>query len=237
MSRFVTLAEAPAPVIDAPAPWQLRGQGYILAIRLPAAERDNASFLPDDLRASRRGALAYVMFVDYAHSPAGPYHELLFIPGSLQFTDGRHLSISRIYVSSWESVVNGRANWGIPKDRCDFQVRYGSDGVDDIRLSLDGQVFAELKFQHRFFRLPFHGGWVPERLRTLGQRFRGREFTYAPTARGHIKPARLLSSRIDGALFPSLANGRVVACVKVTDFEMAFPVAGVRELEGETGLG
>lgn len=229
MSSYTYLGDSPAPVADAPAPWQLRGQGYILAIRLPAKILDD-SFIPEEQKASRRGSLAYVMFVDYESSPAGPYHELLFIPGSLQFTDSRQLSISRIFVSNWESVVNGRANWGIPKDRCDFQVKYGQDDIDEIRLLLDGHVFAELKFRHRFFRLPFNGGWVPAKMRRLAQRFRGREFTYSPLAKGHIKPAQMLEARIDNKIFPDFSQGKVIACVKVTDFGMTFPVAEIREL-------
>ncbi len=229
MSSYSYLNDSPVPVTDAPAPWQLRGQGYILAIRLPATVLDE-SFIPEELKASRRGSLAYVMFVDYESSPAGPYHELLFIPGSLQFTDARQLSISRIFVSNWESVVNGRANWGIPKDRCDFKVTYGEDDQDHIQLLLDGKVFADLKLRHRLFRLPFNGGWVPEKLRRLAQRFRGREFTYSPLAKGHIKPAQLLEAHIDSRIFPDFSQGKVVACVKVTDFGMTFPVAKIRDL-------
>lgn len=226
MSSFENLPVVP----KAPAPWQLRGQGYILAIRLPGDVLEQQSFINEEQRASRRGQLVYAMFVDYQSSGVGPYHELLFIPGTLQFKTARRLSISRIYVSTWESVVNGHDNWGIPKDRCDFQVKYGKDDIDEVKLSVDGHVFAELKFRPKYFRLPFNGSWVPEKLRTLSQWFKGREFTYTPTAKGHIRPAQLLESRFDSRYFPDLARGKVVACVKVTDFEMVFPVAEIREL-------
>ncbi|HEX6590912.1 MAG TPA: hypothetical protein VF050_02840 [Moraxellaceae bacterium] len=227
MSSFENLPVVPR----APAPWQLRGQGYILAIGLPRNVLDEQSFIGPEQQASRRGRLAYVMFVDYQSSNAGPYHELLYIPGSLQFTNSRHLSISRIFVSTWESVVNGHENWGIPKDRCDFQVRYGADGVDEVRLSRDGKVFAELSFRPRFFRIPFNASWVPRKLRTLAQWFKGREFIYTPEARGHVRPASLLASRFDAAEFPDISQGRVVACVKVTDFDMVFPVSAIRKLQ------
>lgn len=223
--------ESPPVVPMAPAPWQLQGQGYILALRLPADLLDNGSFLDPSAAVQRRGRMAYVMFVDYATSDVGPYHELLFIPGSLPFSDGRHPSISKIYVSSQASVVNGQANWGIPKKLCEFDVRYGADGIDCVRLSLDGQVFAELDFSHHLFRLPFNGRLLPARLRTLGQYWQGREFIYAPAASGHIKPARLRRVRIDPAHFPDLAQGRVLACVKVTDFAMQFPVAKVQPVK------
>src|SRR5574343_636748 len=112
----------PDAVIDAPAPWTLRGRGYILAIRMPQAVLDDCPHTPAELRASRRGALSLAMLVDYAESPAGPYQELLFIPGTFDFQGQRHPSISRIFVSTMASVVNGRRNWGIPKDRCDFSI-------------------------------------------------------------------------------------------------------------------
>lgn len=219
------------PVPMRPAPWQLKGQGYILAVRLPESFLDNQSFLPETQRATRRGRLAYVMFVDYRETDVGPYHELLYIPGSLAFGSRRRLSISRIYVSTRESVVNGHENWGIPKERCDFRVSYGVNGVDEVRLVLDGQVIAELDFCPRLFRLPFNGNLVPARFRTLAQHFKGREFTYIPSARGHLRPASLVRSRFDSRYFPDVSQGRVVACVKVTDFDMTFPVATVRNLK------
>ncbi|MGH8493698.1 MAG: acetoacetate decarboxylase family protein [Moraxellaceae bacterium] len=226
MSAFENLPVVPM----APSPWNLKGQGYILAVRLPREVLDKESFIDKALAATRRGPMAYVMFVDYERSDAGPYHELLYIPGSLQFNGGRHLSISKIYVSTWNSVVNGHENWGIPKEHCDFTASYGSDGVDEIKLLQDGHVFADLKFSHHLFRIPFNGSWLPKKLLTIGQWFKGRQFRFAPQAKGHIKPARLLSWKFDSALFPDLAKGKVVACVKVTGFEMVFPVAEITTL-------
>ncbi|HEX4937173.1 MAG TPA: hypothetical protein VFX11_00750 [Candidatus Kapabacteria bacterium] len=220
------------PVVPlVPAPWQLKGQGYILAIRLPDAFLDHQSFIADSQRHTRRGRVAYVMFVDYRESDVGPYHELLYIPGTLAFGRRRHLSISKIYVSTRDSVVNGHANWGIPKERCDFQVRYGVEGVDEVRLLRDGQVIAELDLRPRLFRVPFDGRLVPARFRTLAQHFEGREFTYIPVAKGHVRPASLVRSRFDSRHFPDISQGKVVACVKVTDFDMTFPVATVRMLD------
>jgi hypothetical protein len=220
------------PVVPpAPAPWQLRGQGYIFVVQLPDDVLANGSFIPDSLKGTRRGRLAYAMFVDYAESPAGPYHELLYIPGSFQFSDARRLSITRIYVSSWESVVNGRNNWGIPKERCDFMVNYGADRMDHIHLrAADGTVFADIQLEHKFIRLPMPGKWVPAALRTLSQHWAGREFTYTPEATGYVKWASVLNWRFDPHYFPDLARGRVLAALKISDFSMVFPEASVRNL-------
>jgi len=226
MSPFEDLPTVP----KAPAPWRLRGRGYILVIRLPRDFLDSQSFAPEELKSSRRGRFAYVMFVDYRQSDIGPYHELLYIPGSFAFGDARRLSITKIYVSTWDSVVNGRDNWGIPKEHCDFHVKYGADGVDEVRLSLNGKVFAELDFHPRFFGIPFNGGLLPRKLRTLAQHFNGLQFTYVPAANGHLRLATLLRSRVDGRYFPDISQGRVIACFDVSDFEMLFPVAQIRPI-------
>lgn len=227
----MTQIEALPEVSSAPAPWALKGQGYIFAVLMPEAVLERESFIPESLAGSRRGRLAYAMFVDYAESDAGPYHELLYIPGSFQFSDARRLSISKIYVSSWSSVVNGRRNWGIPKERCDFFVNYGADNVDRLRLiAEDGTVFASLELEHRFLRLPLPGHWAPGRLRTLSQHFEGTEFTFTPEARGHIKWAKVRHWEFDSRYFPDLARGQVIAALKVTDFNMVFPVARQQKL-------
>lgn len=219
------------PAVPAvPAPWSLTGGGWIIGVRLPDGDPATTAFLPADLAAARRGPLAWLMFVDYAQAPCGPYHELLFIPGSCPFGDGRrHLTISRILVSSWDSVANGRANWGIPKDRADFRVQYGVDGTreDRIEVTSDGQPLARLALSSLPLPLPMPGGLVPASLRTMAQRFDGREYFYAPAANGWVRPGRVLSWQFNEALFPDLARGRVVAAFKVASFRMTFPVARI----------
>ncbi len=172
------------------------------------------------------------MYVDYAESGCGPYRELLFIPGSLPFEDGRrHLTIGRILVSTWDSVVNGRNNWGIPKDRADFEIeRPAGNGRDErIRVTSDGHEVCELHFAAPRLAppLPVSGGLLPERLRTLAQNLRGRTYYYAPEARGRVRPGRLLSWRFDATLFPDLAAAAVIAVAKVDSFRMRFPVARI----------
>ena len=212
-----------------PAPWDLRGSGWIVAFKLQAQDPAHDAFLPPDLVGRGRSLASYLMYVDYAESGCGPYRELLFIPGAFPFGDGRrHLSISRILVSTWDSVVNGRNNWGIPKDRADFDVR--QEGREEIvRVTSDGRELCELRLATLRFAppLPVHGGIVPVALRTMAQRFRGSTYYYTPEARGRVRPARLLSWRFDGALFPDLAGAAVVAALRVESFRMRFPVARV----------
>jgi hypothetical protein len=215
-----------------PAPWDLRGSGWIVALKLPATHPAHDAFLPPELAGRGRGLASYLMYVDYAESGCGPYRELLFIPGAFPFDDGRsHLSISRILVSTWDSVVNGRANWGIPKDRADFEVeRGGVHGREErVHVTSDGREVCELRFATLRFAppLPVHGALVPASLRTFAQRFRGRTFYYAPAARGWIRPGRLLSWSFDPVLFPDLAGAAVVAALRVESFRLTFPVARI----------
>ena len=215
-----------------PAPWSLRGSAWIVALKLPPGAPARDAFLPLGLAGHGRGLASYLMYVDYAESGCGPYRELLFVPGAFPFGDGRrHLTISRILVSTWDSVVNGRDNWGIPKDRADFEVEQGLDGgrEDRVRVVSDGRELCELRLATLRFAppLPVQGALLPARLRTLAQSFRGRTYYYAPSAGGRVRPGRLLSWRFDADLFPDLAAAPVLAAFKVESFRMTFPVAVV----------
>jgi len=215
-----------------PAPWKLRGSAWIVALKLPPGAPARDAFLPQGLAGQGRGLAAYLMYVDYVQSDCGPYRELLFIPGAFPFGDGRrHLTISRILVSTWDSVVNGRDNWGIPKDRADFEVEQGLDGgrADRVRVLSEGRELCELRLATLRFApsLPVPGGLLPARLRTLAQSFRGRTYYYAPAAGGRARPGRLLSWRFDAELFPDLAAAPVLAAFKIESFRMTFPVADV----------
>jgi hypothetical protein len=221
--------DADLPTVPlAPAPWSLTGTGYILLMKLPAAVLDDPRHTPTSLRGQRRGGLSMVMLVDYENSAVGPYRELLYIPGKFAFGTKVYQSITRIYVSSMESVVNGRINWGIPKDRCDFDYQYGADGHDRLEASLNGRPFARFAFKAGGWRLPFSTAIVPNALLTLAQRHGGRQFVYVPSASGRVQFAKVTDWSFDAALFPDLAQGKVLACVKVPRFAMGFPVSAVQ---------
>jgi hypothetical protein len=211
-------------------PWALRGHAWIVLLRLPAGAAARHAFVPAELRSSVAAPVSALMCVDYVEAPCGPYRELLFIPGAMRFPDGRsHLSISRILVSTWDSVVNGRANWGIPKDRADFEV--DAAGAPQRFVVRDGNSeVCRMEFAPpRGPRLPLRTAWIPAAFATLAQRLDGRTFYYRPEARGALRLCRLLNWRFDARLFPDLAAGRVLASLRVEDFAMTFPVARVAD--------
>lgn len=224
--------KTPPAVMDAPAPWTLLGRGYICAFRAPAELLDEQSFIPQSLHGKRCSSrFCYMMFVDYSDSPVGPYHELLFIPGSFPFEDGKkHLSISRIFVSSLDSVVNGQRNWGIPKDVAQFDVRYGENGVDRVRVSRDGKVFAEMDFKSWPISLPFTSAILPKSWVTLGQHHEGQSYVYQPSAKGWVRPGSLRHAKFDPAVFPDLAQATSLLTVGVPKFNMAFHESVVRPI-------
>lgn len=217
------------PAVPAvPAPWTLQGNGWIVLLRLPARSHARRAFVPSMLQGTLSAPCSALMFVDYVDAPCGAYRELLFVPGAMRFPDGRrHASISRILVSTWESVVNGRANWGIPKDRADFAV--ARDGtIDRLTLAERGHEFARLEFEAaRGPRLPLTTSWLPASWTTLAQLHDDKVFYYRPRARGSFRPCRLLRSRFDAALFPDLADATVLASLRIERFAMEFPVARV----------
>src|SRR5829696_1207094 len=96
-------AQAP-DVPSAPAPWTLTGEAYIVMLELPQPMLRERSFIPDALRDKLEGRYSLLMVVDYRSSNIGPYRELLFIPGRFRTRHGLCWSITKIYVSSWDSV-------------------------------------------------------------------------------------------------------------------------------------
>ena len=217
-------------VISAPAPWRLRGRGYISVLRHNPEISDDDVFLPLPLHGQKQGpGLSFLMFVDYVDSPVGPYHELLYIPGRYRLADGKtHFTISRIFVSSMDSVVNGRANWGIPKELAQFDVDYGKAGIDRVSLSKDGQCFARLQYKNWPVPLPLPASFTPASWRSLVQFDNEQSFVYAPSANGLALPAKLQQAWFDSTMFPALSVQDVLFSVKLSSFNMRFPNAQVQ---------
>ncbi|KAH7338332.1 hypothetical protein B0J17DRAFT_662121 [Rhizoctonia solani] len=101
-----------------PMPWQTK--------ELPKGALDiQESNALQGLQATYQGGLGTIQLIRYHSSPVGPYDELLYVPGQMNYKVGDSsvsgLSITRIYVSSFASVVNGRRNWNIPKRLARFE--------------------------------------------------------------------------------------------------------------------
>jgi hypothetical protein len=202
----------------APAPWQLRADGYALLLR--------PSHVADAYRGeAHAGPLSCAIFADYAASPVGPYRELFFIPGAAMF--GRRLlpTITKIYVSTQASIDNGRANWGIPKELASFTVEHRSARLDHLTMRVDTQIAVDLTVESVGPRLPFATWMLPAPLRTLGQRLDGRTYEVKPSASGRMQWARVKHAWADAALFPELSPASIVAAIKLSKVALTFPEA------------
>lgn len=212
--------------MDAPAPWQLTGRGFIAALRLPDAVRRAQGGFPPTLP-DPGGRLSYLMFVDYHSSDVGPYRELLFLDGRFPFADGRrHWSIGRIYVSTGDSVRNGRTNWGIPKDLADFRVEQDGHRTR-VTVRLDGRDLARLSYRPLGPAVPVTTAPLPRAWRSLAQHWNRQTYYYTPDARGRAGLATGIDLWADGERFPEIQRGRCLGGVAIQRFRMTFPVATV----------
>lgn len=211
----------------APAPWALMGSGYIILLKLSGDIFETEGFLPESLKGTFAGGFGTVMYVDYTYSDAGPYQELLFIPGMFSFTAGKFFSISKIYVSTFESVVNGQNNWGIPKEIAEFERESLDRSTECIRIIKDGRAAAELTFRSYNLRLPVTTCLIPPAWRTLAHHHEGKTYLTTPMARGFISPARISDLKVKESLFPDFTRGRIISAFKVSRFFMVFPKARI----------
>lgn len=211
------------------APWQLRGTGYILLFRFSRPFLREQGFLTDEWAAQATDGFGTVMIVDYQQSDAGPYQELLFVPGRVRLHERQAYTISKIYVSTESSVVNGRSNWGIPKELAQFDITHRNE-CDQIRISQNDYVFAEFSLQASRPTLPVTTAVIPSTFRTIAQPYQGQTFYTAPSGRGRLQPAKLRHAAIDSAYFPDVTQGRLITAVKVTNFNLEFPKAEVLPL-------
>lgn len=210
------------------APWLLKGNAYVTVYYWPKQAHQANNFLPAELRdpnlEAKRSPFAFLAYVDYASSDVGPYKELLFIPGLLPIQNRRYPTISPIWVSTWDSVVNGNINWGIPKNRADFEHKQRGK-ADSVMLSYQGVPFAEVSAKHFGFGVPFNLKMIPERWRALAQIQDGQTYFYSPLAKGKLYFARTHIKTLENSLFPELTKARALSSFYIKDFEMCFPTA------------
>ncbi len=202
-----------------PAPWDLRGTGFILLYHPPAG--GPWSHLGADGPAPHRGPAA-VLLVDYRSSPAGPYRELLFIPGRFRFGGCAGYSITRIFVNTEESLLGGRDNWGIPKERAAIELRAAGRRTAEFRATAGGTPILQAAVTRRAFSPPLP--FVVAGLRLL-QRREGRLYCTRFGGSGWLRPAKLESMEVNSGLFPDLGGRRPFAALQAQRFRLRFEAA------------
>ena len=90
-----------------PAPWTLTGVSYVLLAWFPREFVLKKGFVPESMKDSFLGGPGWVMYVDYSSSNAGPYQELLFIPGRFDFVEASFHHQDRLYNGE---VAGGKAS-------------------------------------------------------------------------------------------------------------------------------
>ncbi len=214
----------------APAPWNLEGEGYVILSSVSKSANLQNGFIQESMKSRFRRSFGMVMLVDYHTSPVGPYKELLYMPGTFEFDDGQtHASISKIFVSSLASVINGRRNWGIPKELADFSVEQNSGSQETITVSQSSQVIAKFTLASQGPKFPLSTKLIPIFFMTLGQSLEGKTYTFAPSGRGWAQHAKVIDADSDPEFFPGLSLGKVLMAVKVRKFTLEFPQAKIQK--------
>jgi hypothetical protein len=210
----------------APAPWNLTGDAYIMVYKFSKDFVEEYGFLADYQQDRFLGYVGTVMLVDYKTSGVGPYRELLFIPGMFTFDWKKMFSISKIYVSSRDSVYNGIENWGIPKEYADFDWQTNADGTEDISVNIEGKEFFKTTIKKGFVSFPLTTAILPL---NVVQKLRKDLIITNPTAKGKATLSKIKSIKVDRDFFPDLSKATPLITMKVRDFEMTFNVPLVKK--------
>ena len=162
------MVESHNKIKDAPSPWILNGQVAYLFVHGSRSAQELFNENPEPIRSPFRGGMGGMLLVRYSDSPVGPYDELLFFPGCYQFGDKTYYRISQIYVSTLDSVINGRRNWNVPKKSALF---HWSDNDTFVKIYLlqSSEPFCTIRVRPRLYCFPASSMMVPSSLRTFLQ--------------------------------------------------------------------
>ena len=207
-----------------PAPWNLSGKGYILLYKFSKDFVEEKTNVPEFLKGNFAGGLGALMLVDYSTSDAGPYGELLLIPGKFKHKGKKFDTISKIYVSTMASVENGRRNWGIPKEQADFSFQSTDSHTEKVSICSDGNTVAEFTLQSGNLTFPVNTKLLPF---PLVQHYEGKFYYTTFQGKGTGKFAKLKDVRINSRLFPDISGFKPLVAIKVDPFKITFPVATI----------
>ncbi len=210
------------------APWKLKGEGYLFFYKFKKDFILENAFIPEKYKSSFIGGIGAVMLVNYSESDAGPYGELLIIPGKFLINGKKKNMITKIYVSTQLSVDSGRANWAIPKEKADFSFKKKDNNIlstTSVKIEKDGIAFFEAELKPYLFPFPVSTAFVPF---PLAQPQNEKIFYTKFNGKGIGRFCKLKNLKIDNSFFPDISNQKLLMAVKVDPFNIVFPKAIVK---------
>lgn len=208
-----------------PAPWTLSGKGYIFLYRFPRNFVEKKCHIPEFLEGQFAGGFGALMLVDYHSSNAGPYGELLLIPGKFRHRGKKFNTITKIYVSTTASVVNGRRNWGIPKEPAEFSFQSTNQHTEKVCISSAKNTIAEFTLESGKVSFPVNTKLLPF---PLVQYHEGKYYYTSFQGSGTGKLAKLKNVRINPQFFPDVSIFKPIVAIKVEPFQITFPEAIIK---------
>ncbi len=208
-----------------PPPWQLFGDGYILLYNFSHKFICEECFCPETLSDNLFKGLGCVMMVNYVRSTAGPYRELLFIPGKFNYDNEKLYSITKIFVSTMASVENGRRNWGIPKELAEFASVQLDRHRERIVVHREGELVLETVLKTRGFPFPVRTRYYPF---PLVQEYENKAFFTEFSGEGKGRLAVVEDMHVNPKHFPDIASVKPLAVVHVENFSISFPVPQIK---------
>ncbi|WP_017734095.1 acetoacetate decarboxylase family protein [Nafulsella turpanensis] len=208
-----------------PAPWTLHGNGFVLLYHLPESFNRRWGFMQDFQHQGYKGWLGAVMLMDYVSSPAGPYQELLFIPGLIHRGGKLGFTVSKIYTSTEISQQSGLYNWGFPKEHAHFEWNQKSGGTQHIKVEHNGELILESEINKKTLSFPFSTKLLP--LNRLIQQAGDNFFFTRPRASGRLGFASVHDISAGSSFFPPVQERKPLAVLSFRNFTMEFPPASV----------
>ncbi|GAA4438142.1 hypothetical protein GCM10023188_33150 [Pontibacter saemangeumensis] len=205
----------------APPPWSLTGDGLVLLYHIPQGFNRQYGFMADFQHEAYRGWVGAVVLADYKTSGVRPYRELLYLPGLFRIGGSLTFSISRIFVSTSDSVRNGQRNWGIPKELASFEVSSQPDGMQTYRIGNAGNNFFEARVKPWGPRFPFSSRLIP--FTHITQQLHNQLLRTRPVASGSARVASLEYLAADPKFFPPVHQLKPLLSFYLPGFRMTFP--------------
>lgn len=220
------MLQADRIVAHIPPPWRLRGSGYVFLFTFEPWFLRSGGFIPPALGKDFEGQLGAVVLADYRESPVGPYRELLFLAGRNLRWRNHRFSITRAYVSSEASTVNGQENWGIPKQTADFEVIEEENGAQRVIVLRDGLAEVDLTVAAaRGLALPAVSFLAPPSWRTIVQFRNDQSYETRMSGRGLLRLAKLIDFRTMPTAFPNVNEGNMIGAFRAMNLRLRFPQA------------